>query len=62
MNLRTIRKGRGLTQAALGEAAGMDQATISRIERGQRQVTLGKLRALSKALGVKVTELIEEAA
>ena len=62
MNLRELRKGRGLTQAALGKAAGMDQAVISRIENGKQSVTLGQLRAFARALCVRIEDLVKEAA
>ena len=62
MNLRELRKGRGLTQGQLGALAGMDQATVSRIENGKQTVSLEQLRALAGALGIDLADLVREAA
>ena len=62
MQLRELRTGRGLTQGQLGELAGMDQAAVSRIETGRQAVTLDQLKALARALGVRVEDLVRDAA
>ena len=51
-NLRRIRDARGLTQSQLAEKVGANQATISKIERGDEGVTLGMINRIAKALGV----------
>ncbi len=43
-----------LTQKQLAELAGIDQAEISRIERGQANPTAATIGALTRALGVDV--------
>lgn len=43
-----------LTQKQLAEQTGIDQAEISRIERGQANPTTATLGALTRALGVDV--------
>ena len=43
-----------LTQKQLAELSGIDQAEISRIERGQANPTTATLSALTRALGVDV--------
>jgi len=43
-----------LTQKQLAEQTGIDQAEISRIERGQANPTTATLGALTRALGVNV--------
>ncbi|MDQ3677886.1 MAG: helix-turn-helix transcriptional regulator [Actinomycetota bacterium] len=43
-----------LTQKELAERAGIDQAEISRIERGQANPTTATVGALTRALGVDV--------
>jgi ribosome-binding protein aMBF1 (putative translation factor) len=48
------RHEQGLTQTQLAELSGIDQAEISRIERGQANPTTATLSALTKALGVDV--------
>ncbi len=56
--VKVWRDHRGMTQARLAEAAGLDQADVSRIERGQREPSTRTLRALGKALDVMVDDLI----
>ncbi|TLY74387.1 MAG: helix-turn-helix transcriptional regulator [Gammaproteobacteria bacterium] len=53
-HLRSLRKARGLTQAALGELAGLDQTRIAKIERNPRRVSVGQLMQLFSALHVRV--------
>ena len=49
---------KGMTQSDLAEAAGLDQADVSRIERGQREPSGRTLRALADALDVTVDDLV----
>ena len=48
------RRARHLTQKQLAEMTGIDQAEISRIERGQANATTATLGTLTRALGVDV--------
>ena len=64
-NVRRIREAREITQEQLAarlQAEGLPirQKTISRIEDGSRVVPDYELKALSKALGVDVSELLKE--
>jgi transcriptional regulator with XRE-family HTH domain len=54
--LRFVRQ---LSQAELGERAGISRDTISRLERGELP-RLATARALSRALGVEVADLFPE--
>lgn len=56
MRLSKIRKAKGLTQSALAEMAGVEQPTISRIERGSKGVTLDVLSDIADALDVEIVE------
>jgi len=56
-NLRSIREAKGLTQAELAEKANVNQATISKLERGGMNATLDMVYAISRALGVTPVEL-----
>ena len=56
------REHRGLSQAALAEAAGMAQPTVARIETGQRKGTLAQMRRLAETLGVRLDILAVEVA
>jgi HTH-type transcriptional regulator / antitoxin HipB len=53
-HLRSFRKARGLTQAALGDLVGLDQTRIAKIERDPRLVSLGQLMKLLSVLRVRV--------
>ncbi|CAN5816753.1 helix-turn-helix transcriptional regulator [soil metagenome] len=55
------REYRGLTQAQLAEAAGVGQSYIAMIEKGERQGSVTKLRAMARALNVDVDDLIQRA-
>ena len=62
--LRSLRKTQRVTLVRLAQDAGVDIATISRIETGQMTGTLQSHLKLATALGVKLTDLyasIEEA-
>ena len=52
--LAAQRRAVHLTQKQLADRAGIDQAEISRIERGQANPTTATLGALTRALGVDV--------
>lgn len=60
MSLKSLRRARGLNQKELAEMAGVEQSTISKIERGFDGVTLRVLKQLADALRADVTELISE--
>jgi HTH-type transcriptional regulator / antitoxin HipB len=53
-HLRSLRKARGLTQAALGELVGLDQTRVAKIERDPRRVSVGQLLQLLAVLRVRV--------
>jgi HTH-type transcriptional regulator/antitoxin HipB len=53
-HLRSFRKARGLTQAALGALCGLDQTRIAKIERDPKRVSVGQLLQLLAVLKVRV--------
>ena len=53
-HLRSFRKARGLSQAALGALVGLDQTRIAKIERDPRRVSVGQLLRLLTVLRVRV--------
>lgn len=59
MKLQKLRKRKGLTQAALAEKAGISREYLARLETGVHDPHLSRLRKLAKALGVKVSELVD---
>ena len=58
--VRVLREFRSMTQKELAEAAGISQSYLSEIERGAREGTLSKIKALAKALAVPLTVLTED--
>ena len=58
--LRAARRERGLSLGALAEAAHVGKGSLSEIENGVRNPTLGTLYALAGALGVPLATLIAD--
>lgn len=59
MKLKNLRASRGLTQGALAKKAGISRAYLARLEMGLHDPHLSRLRTLAKALGVKVSALVD---
>lgn len=55
------REARGLSRAALAEKSGLHQTYIGLLEKGQRSPNLDTVNAIAKALGVRVSKLIQDA-
>ncbi len=55
-----LQHGRGLTQRALADRAGLPQATLSRYMHGQTQPDVYALRQLAAALGMAPEQLVAE--
>lgn len=62
LKIRAIRKERGMTLKELARLAGMSEAYLSHIERGERRANLEYLEKLARALNVDQTELVDSAA
>lgn len=58
MRVAEIRKARGWTQTQLAERVGVEQPTISRLERGHDSITLRLLREVAQALDVTLVDLL----
>lgn len=56
--LRAARSRAGITQVELSERTGLDQAAISRMERGQHLPRIDTLRKVATGLGVSVSDLL----
>jgi transcriptional regulator with XRE-family HTH domain len=56
--VRHVREGRGWSQEHLADAAGVDRSYMSGIERGVRNISLLKLHAIAKALGIPPRDLL----
>jgi transcriptional regulator with XRE-family HTH domain len=57
--LRSVRRRRGLTLAAVAESAGMSESFLSQLERGRTGASLESLQRLTGALGIRVADLFE---
>jgi transcriptional regulator with XRE-family HTH domain len=57
--LKTLRRGRGLTQEALAARAGLSRTYLARLETARQDPTLSTLVKLAKALRVPVRALLE---
>lgn len=62
LNIHKLRKMRGLSQAELAERAGLSQPSIGAIEAGRKSPTLRTLEKIASALGISVSDLLEEQA
>lgn len=59
--IRRLRKARGLSQAKLAVKAGMDPATLNRLEQGKGNPNLQTLERVAYALDVEVIDLFPKA-
>jgi transcriptional regulator with XRE-family HTH domain len=57
--LQQLRKRRNLTQAQLADQAGISRGYLARLETARQDPTLTTLEALAKALGVRVSRLLD---
>ena len=58
LNIRRIRKSRGLKQSTLAELVGVEDKTISRIEVGGNYPSMDLLVRLSKVLECDLTDMV----
>ena len=62
VKLQALRTGAGLTQKDLALRVGCAQSEISRIERGERRVSVARLQQLAVALEIPAARLLEDRA
>ncbi len=58
--IKEIRKEKGISQLELANKLGFSQAYIAMIEKGKRDIDTELLNKIAQALGVSVSELLEE--
>ena len=56
--IRTIRRGLGLSQEDVAERSGLDRTFISMVERGAKRATLHSARRIADAVGKPLSEII----
>jgi transcriptional regulator with XRE-family HTH domain len=59
-NLTAAREHQGLSREELGSRAGLNAATIYRLEAGDRQPRLPTIIVLAEVLGMSASELIHD--
>jgi transcriptional regulator with XRE-family HTH domain len=59
LNLRAIRKAKGVSQEELAGETGFELSQIGRIERGEVNTSISHVAAIAKALKVKPEELFQ---
>lgn len=62
MNLRAIRKQKGLSQVQLAELSHVHRVSISMYETGRKKPNIDSLKRLAKALEVSTDDLLGESA
>jgi len=58
-NLKTIREGKGISQRELASLCVVDNSHISKIERGEKNITILTVLELATALEVKPKKLLD---
>lgn len=59
-NIRRFRAERNLTLGELARRAGLSKQTLSKIEQGEGNPTIGTLEAIGEALGLNIRRLVTE--
>ncbi len=59
LRIRELRKRRGWSQEEFAHICGLDRSYMGSVERGERNVTLASLRAIAKALNVKLSAMFK---
>lgn len=57
--LRELRQEQCLTQEELAYRAGLNRTYVGDIERGEKNITLGSMDKLAKALGIKLRDFFD---
>lgn len=59
--MRELRLERGISQEALADLAGIDRSYMGGVERGEHNLALINIKKIVDALGVSVSQVMEEA-
>jgi len=55
--VRELRKEQGYSQEEFAHACGLHRTYIGSIERGEKNITVGNIEKIAKALNIKIDEL-----
>ena len=58
-NIRVARQLKGLSQEELADMASLHRTYIGSVERGERNISLENMVAISRALGLNICELLK---
>ncbi|MDJ0509696.1 MAG: helix-turn-helix transcriptional regulator [Crocosphaera sp.] len=59
-NIKQLRTSLGLSQEQLAEKASLHRTYVGAVERGERNVSLDNIIAISRALGVSASTLLKD--
>lgn len=62
MELKVIRKAKGLRQSDLAQAANISQSLVVKIEQGDRKPSVKTAKKIAEVLGIDWTEFFKETA
>ena len=57
-NIKKFRKEKDISQEALALECGMDRTYVSAVERGERNISVLKLKKIADVLGIDISKLI----
>lgn len=57
--VRALRKSRGFSQEQLADSCQLDRTYIGGIERGERNITILKVRLIAQALEIPISQIFE---
>ena len=57
--IRTLRQQKGLTRVALARTSGIRNTYLIKIERGNHDLRLGKLRDIARTVGTTMSQLLD---
>ena len=60
LNLRRLRREKGLSQEELADLASIHQTYLSGVERGKRNPTITVLQRIAGALGADIQDLVQK--
>jgi transcriptional regulator with XRE-family HTH domain len=59
IRIRRMRSDRGFSQESFADECGIHRTYMGSIERGERNLTIGSLRTIAKALKVTVAQILK---